>query len=348
MSYDRYTLSDFVLDDYFQAYVLCTDSEAVAFWTHWRARNPHREQEVQEAAELIRLLNGPKNRLPLPDQGAELRRLVEQMDAEGAAVHDLKVPHPFAGRARWLGSSLAAAVVALLFLAGAGWVLTRLYAEADQVVIKTAYGQKRLLRLPDGSEVMLNANTTLRYSPDWPINGDREVALDGEAYFRVSKRRVAGRPVKFTVRVGDLGIEVVGTEFNVQHWAKRTQVVLETGKVRLRATASHQPLLDLTPGEAATYSPQDHALNRQRVDIRRFNAWRENRLVFDNTPLSEVAETIRNTYGKTVTFADTDLMSRRLTGTIPDDDLSRLTQALATAFDLRITVRDDAILIQSR
>jgi len=346
MSYDRYTLSDFVLDDYFLAYVLCTDSEAVAFWTNWRAQNPHREQEVQEAAELIRLLKGPKSPLALPDQKAELHRLVEQLNSEGVATHSLQVPHPRV-RARWLSYPMAAAVV-LLILAGAGWMLTRFYSKADPIVVQTAYGEKRSLFLPDGSEVMLNANTTLRYSPDWPTNGNREVSLDGEAFFHVSKRQVAGRPVKFTVRVGDLGVEVLGTEFNVQHRAKRTQVVLETGKVRLRAATSLKPLLELAPGEAAMYSPRDHTLSRQRVDVHLFNAWRENRLVFDNTPLSEVAETIQNTYGKTVTFADPTLKRRRLTGTIPDDDLNRLTQALVTAFDLRITVRDDAILIESR
>ncbi len=172
--------------------------------------------------------------------------------------------------------------------------------------------------------------------------------MDGEAFFRVSKRRVAGKPIKFTVRAGGLAVEVLGTQFNVLSRAERTQVVLEEGKVRLRSSETSQPLLEMTPGEAVIYSQRNGLVSRQKTDPQLYNAWRDNRLVFDNTPLSEVAEIIEATYGKKITFADPDLMSRRLTGTIPSDDLSRLTKALSHAFNLKITERGDELLIEAR
>ncbi len=341
MPYHRHTVSEFVLDESFQAYVLCTDPEAVAFWTKWLAQNPDKEDSIWEATELIRLLAGPKQSQPLPHKEAELRRLTEQLPPTRPAFH----PAPLR-RSRRAAIYATAAVVALLLLAGGGWQLTEYLRQPEQVVLKTNYGQKRSLFLPDGSEVTLNANSVLQYQPDWPEGADREVLLEGEAFFHVAKQRLAGEPVKFTVRAGGLAIEVLGTQFNVMHRAEKTQVVLEEGQVRLRSAATSQPLLDMTPGETAIYSQREQLLSRQQVNPQLYDAWRDNRLVFDNTPLSEVAEIIRNTYGKSVTFADPDLMSRRLSGTIPSDDLGRLTKALSRAFNLKITDQGDELLIQ--
>ncbi|GHB72978.1 FecR family protein [Persicitalea jodogahamensis] len=346
MPYNHYHVSEFVLDDSFQAYVLCTDPEAVAFWTNWLARHPHKENEIQEATELVRLLAGPKRTQPLPDKEAELRRLIEQLPVNNSSYEPSPVRYPiFAGWQR--GTFAVAAMLAVLFLAGGGWFLTQQLSHPGQTVLKTDFGQKRNFFLPDGSEVTLNANSTLRYQPDWPEGEIRQVWLEGEAFFHVAKRQVAGKPIKFTVRAGELAIEVLGTQFNVLNRAERTQVVLEEGKVRLRSTENSQLLLDMTPGEAVVYSQRNGLVSRQQTDTQLHDAWRDNRLVFDNTPLAEVAEIIEHTYGKTVTFGDANLMSRRLTGTIPSDDLTRLTKALSRAFDLQITERGDELLIEA-
>ncbi len=347
MPYDRYTVQDFVLDNSFQAYVLCTNSEAVAFWTSWVAQHPKREEDIRQATELIRLLTGPKQAPPLPDKEAQLRRLIEQLPTPRHQPLPVRIRRPAYARGRWRVGPYSLVALLILVLAGSGWFFYQWQQDPALVALQTTYGQKRTVFLPDGSEVTLNANSTLRYRPDWPEHQNRQVWLDGEAFFHVSKRRVAGRPVKFTVQAGRLAVEVLGTQFNVFHRVEKTQVVLEEGKVRLRSAETSKPLLDMTPGETVVYSQTDRLLSRQRVDPQLYDAWRTNRLVFDNTPLSEVADIIRHTYGKSVTFTHPDLMSRRLSGTIPSDDLGRLTKALARAFDLRITEQGDQLLIES-
>lgn len=346
MSYHNYQAAEFVLDDSFQAYVLCTDPEAVAFWTNWQTKNPHKETEIQEATELVRLLAGPKRIGVLPDKEAELRRLIEQLPVNTSTFQPGPIRRSLSPK--WQrGTYAVAAMIAMLLLAVGGRYLTEQFHRPNQIVLKTDFGQKRNFFLPDGSEVTLNANSTLRYQPDWPEAETRQVWLDGEAFFHVAKREVAGEAVKFTVQAGELAIEVLGTQFNVLNRAERTQVVLEEGQVRLRSIENSQLLLDMTPGEAVVYSQRSGLVSRQQTDPRLYDAWRNNRLVFDNTPLSEVAEIIQHTYGKTVTFADSDLVSRRLTGTIPSDDLGRLTKALASAFNLQITERGDELLIEA-
>lgn len=347
MPYINYQAAEFILDDSFQAYVLCADPEAVAFWTNWLTQNPHKETEIHEATELVRLLAGPKRSGPLPNKEAELRRLIEQLPANHSTFQPGPIHRPLFFK--WqTGSYAVAAMIALLFMTVGGWFLTERFYQPSQIILKTDFGQKRNFFLPDGSEVTLNANSTLRYQPDWPEGETRQVWLDGEAFFHVAKREVAGKTIKFTVQAGELAIEVLGTQFNVLNRAERTQVVLEEGQVRLRSTENNQLLLDMTPGEAVVYSQRNGLVSRQQTDPLLYDAWRDNRLVFDNTPLSEVAEIIQHTYGKTVAFADSTLMSRRLTGTIPSDDLGRLTKALAHAFNLQITERGNELLIEAR
>lgn len=348
MSYDHYTVSDFVLDDSFQAFVLCTNPEAVSFWTGWVVGHPECEESVRQATELIRVLSGPKQECVLPNKEAELRRLIEQLPTPR---HQPLSPRTIAPARtpfrRRVGERVVGAMLGLLLLVGGGWFW---YSETRQpafVVLQTTYGQKRTLYLPDGSQVALNANSILRYSPDWAEGQTRRVWLDGEAFFQVSKQRVAGRPVKFTVQAGGLAVEVLGTQFNVFYRDQKTQVVLEEGKIRLLSAETDKTLLDMTPGETVVYSQTDRLLNRQRVDPELYDAWRTNRLVFDNTPLSEVAEIIRHTYGKEVSFASPDLMNKRLSGTIPSDNLERLTNALSRVFGLQITERGDKLILQS-
>ncbi len=344
MAYNRYTVQDFVLDNSFQAYVLCTDPEAVASWTAWLNQHPHRETEVQQATELIRLLTGPKQLRFISGQQAELRRLIEQLpSSHPPRIRPPLHQPPYRPRRRYL----LVGMVVFLLLAGGSWFGYTSLRSPDLISLTTGFGQKRTVFLPDGSRVVLNANSTLRYRPDWPDNQPRQVWLEGEAFFHVSKQRLAGKPVKFTVRAGDLAVEVLGTQFNVFNRSQKTQVVLEEGSVRLRSAQAARTLLDMAPGESVVYSQTDRVLSRQRVDPSLHDAWRTNRLVFDDTPLSEVGDLIAQTYGKTLVFADPELSSRRLTGTIPSDDLDRLTKALSRAFGLRITKQGDELIVDA-
>ncbi|WP_338870268.1 FecR domain-containing protein [Spirosoma sp. SC4-14] len=350
MPYNYYTVADFVLDESFQAYVLCTNPEAVAHWTAWLTQHSDREQDIRQAAELIRLLTGPKGERSVPNKEAELRRLIEQLPPARYPPLPPRRNHPaFIAHRFRSGMRTIAAVLAVLVFVGLGWFGYQQYRQSGLVVVHTNYGQHRTLYLPDGSQVVLNANSSLRYEPDWPEGKNRQVWLEGEAFFHVSKRQAAGRPVKFTVLAGELAVEVLGTQFNVFHRAEKTQVVLEEGRVRLRSVENSKSQLDLdmSPGETVVFSEANRVLSRQRVNPELYNAWRSNQLIFDNTPLWEVAERIQNTYGKTVTFADPELMNRRLSGTIPSDDLNRLIKALSRAFGLRITEQNDTLRIES-
>jgi ferric-dicitrate binding protein FerR (iron transport regulator) len=251
-----------------------------------------------------------------------------------------------AGRSRRLGwrtlLSLAASVALLL-----GLYLTRAQWLYETTV--APYGQTRALRLPDGTTVTLNAHSSLRVRRawlDWLGGGDREAWLDGEGYFSVV--RTANRR-RFVVHTDRLDVRVLGTKFNVNTRRGQTEVVLNEGKVQLLSrpdeAAGVRSLL-LKPGEYAALTASDTTFRRGRVRPEAYSSWRENRLVFDETPLSQVAQKIEDYYGVRVILGRRELARRELTGTLPNDDLSVVLQSLSASYNLSVERHDDRIVLR--
>ena len=105
-------------------------------------------------------------------------------------------------------------------------------------------GQRVNLDLPDGSNVWLNAGTTMKYPVSF-MKGKREVILDGEAYFEVAHNEKS----PFVVRTHAMDVEVLGTKFNVEAYsAGRTfEASLMQGKVRVKSPANEKLAVVLLP-----------------------------------------------------------------------------------------------------
>ena len=93
-----------------------------------------------------------------------------------------------------------------------------------------------MIKLPDGSLVQLNANSTLSFDTQWDASADRCVWLNGEAFFEVEKKPETKQ--KFKVITADLTVEVLGTEFNINSHHQQTRVFLQEGedKIEFRRT----------------------------------------------------------------------------------------------------------------
>lgn len=240
---------------------------------------------------------------------------------------------------RWLWS--VAASVALLL----GVWATRFLWQYERYVVP--YGQTRAVRLADGSAVTLNAHSTLRVPRFGFGRSDREVWLDGEAYFSVARTTDHRR---FVVHTSRLDVRVLGTKFNVSTRRGKTEVVLSEGRVQLLthpdAHRNAQSLL-MKPGEAVALTAGDTALRRTAVSPGvRTSAWQQKRLVFDETPLSQVAQQIEDYYGVKVVLANHALASRELTGTLPNNDLGVVLRTLSVSYNLAVERQRDRIILR--
>jgi ferric-dicitrate binding protein FerR (iron transport regulator) len=340
MDYTHYTLADFLADESFQAYALGTDPEQVAFWRNWLVLHPEKAYDADHAVELLQFMSTARK----PAEPGLKEEEWEKMRSR-LAQPNIVVNHNL-GRTRWL--RYAAALTGLLLLAS-GWLWTTGYFTT--VRYTTAYGETREVTLPDSSVVVLNANSSLRYPSDWAGNADREVWLDGEAYFSVRKASPS-RPdrsrsrIKFTVHTPDLNVEVLGTQFTVSKRHTRTLVTLNEGQIRLDVPAETQPRrMVMQPGDQVEYLKDRRKLTRKAVRPEVYSSWTRNVWILDGMPLSEVTQRMEETYGLKVRIADRALAAEKMTGVVPANNLNVLLEGLATIFQMQVERQDQTIIL---
>ncbi|HEX8529915.1 MAG TPA: FecR domain-containing protein, partial [Cytophagales bacterium] len=184
--YSEFELEDFLLDDAFVQWARTPTPDGDAFWENWRRNHPERRWVLEEARGLVRGLGVSAD--PLPE--SSFRRMQAHLDGVYATLEEPRQrPLQRVDRrpSRWLG--WAAAAVALVLLAAGAWY--RIERPAGEAQYATGYGQTRTVTLPDGSRVLLNANSQLRTPARWPAGARREVWLEGEAFFQVTKKEAA-------------------------------------------------------------------------------------------------------------------------------------------------------------
>jgi ferric-dicitrate binding protein FerR (iron transport regulator) len=239
--------------------------------------------------------------------------------------------------ARWDSWQKIAAAVAFLLVACASFYL--MLRKPDMAVYATKAGESKTLVLPDGTEVLLNSNSSLSLAPEWAKQPDREVWLTGEAFFSVQKN---GK--KFKVHTDGLEVEVLGTEFNVSTHEEKTTVVLHTGKVRLRLDGK-LPEVTMKPGDLVQYNEKEKKVLAKTVDTHLYTSWRGGKINLNGTPASEVASFIKDRYGLHVTFADSALAEYQLTGTLQANNEVLLLQVLAKSLNAEYSRENDTITI---
>lgn len=238
-------------------------------------------------------------------------------------------------------AAAAAGILLITFLGVRHWSATR-------PEYLTAYGESRRLQLPDGTSVTLNSNSRLRVARKWDDPSGRNVWLEGEAFFNVSKQVRKEKPVKFTVHTRDMRIEVKGTQFNVSTRQEQTRVVLSEGSVHLRLlTPEETKTIDMKPGDWVNFSREKQQLSTGYIpDPGYLFSWKDNRWSLNDTPLSEVGTLIRDTYGLQVLFESDSLRFLRVSGVIPSDNLQDLLGTLESILEVKISVAPEQIVIR--
>ena len=212
------------------------------------------------------------------------------------------------------------------------------YAPAMREVV-TRRGERINVPLSDGSVVFLNAGSSLRF-PAVFGSASREVELKGEGFFTV--RGDARRP--FRVNTGSACTEVKGTEFNVRFRRNRVEVAVAKGAVRLLDRNRHAEI-DLVRGESSVYRDAVGFSRPRKIDLRRVMAWRESRLAFDKTPLSDVMSEIELFYNVHVEFRNTRSMQNTLTGFFASDSLDAVLSSIALAMDVKIARNGQTVIV---
>jgi transmembrane sensor len=327
MNYGGYDAADFAADASFRAWVL-HNTDTAAFWANWQLAHPEKEPVLQEARSLVLAFRFRASEVSITEMDAVLYRIDQELN--DAVVKKNNGP----ARRRWL-YALSAAAASILLLVGVRYYTGS--AAVKQVVVQTGFGETKTVQLPDGSIVQLNANSSISYPARWERDKIRAVALNGEAYFNVSKSP-AGLHPKFRVLMPDVTIEVKGTAFNVYNRHNRVKVLLEEGKIVVNDS------LDMHPGDMMLFTPDAH--HRLPADAAQLTAWKQHRLVYREESLVNVAQQLEDIYGYHIEFRNKRIEGLLFTGSGPAADPALLLKAMATVHQLKMKQSNSVVIFE--
>ncbi|SMD17026.1 FecR family protein [Pedobacter nyackensis] len=182
----------------------------------------------------------------------------------------------------------------------------------DYNIIETPRGGQYQIHLPDGTNVWLNAASSLKYPSVFKGN-ERKVELKGEAYFEVS----INKKMPFKVTINSQTIEVLGTHFNVKGYAEEadTKTTLLEGSVKVVSTYSTTGVL-IKPGQQALVKRNgDDQINIVEADMEEVMAWKNNYFRFNNENIESVMRKISRWYDVNVEY-DGAISDEEFNGTI--------------------------------
>ncbi|WP_430973948.1 FecR family protein [Sunxiuqinia rutila] len=195
----------------------------------------------------------------------------------------------------------------------------------NYTTITASNGQSSMITLPDQSTVWLNGGTTLTYNTAF-FSQNREVRLDGEAFFQVTKQ--TAHP--FVVQCNELNVRVLGTSFNVRSYAEdeMISVVLEEGAVELNTKKGNSRNYHLKPGEKADYSRIKKELSIHEVETSQYTSWKKGLLIFSDATMSEVVKKLERWYNVSIEVKNPQINNLLFNATILHEDIEDIMELI--------------------
>ena len=235
------------------------------------------------------------------------------------------------------GLSIAASVILILgmvfFLAKPGIIN---FLKKGVVSVKTSKGEKKEIKLPDGSTVWMNESSRIEYPVKFAEDIRKVVLVDGEAYFDI--KRDTTKP--FNVEASGTNTKVLGTAFNIRsyHFLESVQVTVTRGKVQVEEAAnwSRKPQRKiLLPNEQVNFDTKTKSIKKMAVNSANAVAWKEGKLLFDNESFANVTAILENKFGVKIAFADESMKSYHMSAEfIATDSLAHILNLLSLANNL--------------
>lgn len=252
---------------------------------------------------------------------------------------------------RWRPGWIAATAAASLVITLTVWLIS-----GNGQRYSTDVGEQRILRLADGSTVTLNALSEIRVR--WSGHERAIDLLAGQALFHVAKDK--RRP--FIVASDDTLVRAVGTQFDVSRKSFGTVVTVVEGRVailsrgrQVRAepeTVVAPRSIELGAGEQVVKLASASTLSQPHdADVASATAWTKQLLIFESTPLPEVAQEFNRFNTQQIVVEGAALADFRISGTFPALDpasLPRLLSFLREQSGIELREEDDRIVIRRK
>jgi len=199
----------------------------------------------------------------------------------------------------------------------------------------TPKGGEYKIHLPDGTMVWMNADSKLEFNVAFSKH-ERYVKLQGEAYFEV--KHLHNKP--FIVETPNEKIKVLGTKFNVYAYrsGQKSITSLTEGSVQVAPVRREERGIVLAPGQQSVRSGNN--VRVQDFDVNEVLAWKNGEFMFNQARLEEVTEALARWYDVEFEFADAELRSVEIWGTLSkseklEENLLALQKTQSAKFEIK-------------
>lgn len=228
--------------------------------------------------------------------------------------------------------------------------------------------QKSQLILADGTKVWLNSGTTVKYKTDYG-KSDRQIILNGEAYFEVAKN--PSRP--FLVYAGNIVVKAIGTSFNIKCYPDDNiiETTLVEGKVQVSSHSGDiRRDVYLLPKQCAIFNRTDNRLviapnsesgpkkkekenlllKYRPKSIEAVISWKNEELMFENESFDELTKRLERWYNIDITVIHPEvILKNRYTGKfVHNESLEQVLKIIARTTPIKYTIKDGEVLIESK
>ena len=323
-------------DDHFVEWASGKKKELDEHWSEWKKEHPEYTNEFEEAYKSVALLKFN----PPAVSDKEVSYLWMKTRKNIDKLHSIT---PLQKTLIWYGRVAGVLIIPLMAIAiwffqtGKLKVSTGQMAEntavqkAAPVTIKAPVGGRLNFEFPDGSKVWLNSGSEIKYPVSFSGKA-REVELLGEAVFEIEKSE---KP--FIVHNPGPDVKVYGTVFSISSYddSKDIVVALVEGKVALGLNGKE---VMLKPGEVSVYNKKEKQLNiMESNNIDRYIAWREGKLIFRDTKLSEIAKVLQHNYNVSITLMNSKIANYRYNATFENETLDQILYILTLTAPVKYT-----------
>ncbi len=335
--------TEFLENEKFIRWVVNPNPESDHFWKNWIASHPERKEDIRIARNFLHSVEY-KNQYQLDDlkYKSGLYKLIELHDAQAEKSSSFNF-------GKYWKAAGVAATIALVVMIGSLYYqqaepVSEVVVTSKEVTKQTAFGQKQIIRLPDGSTVHLNVGSKLTYTE--PFQKDqRKVSLIGEAFFEVA--RDEQRP--FVIHSGVVSTNVLGTSFNVRAYPEERQIVVsvETGKVGVNLEGEQDVVIN--PSQQATYLDGKKSLSVSTYNRQEVIGWKDGIIQFKDMPLSQVINKLERVYGVEFYMNNPELkLEEKYSGVYKNAPLDRILQGVSFAVGFEYELDDKIVTIKSK
>lgn len=254
----------------------------------------------QSEEDVVALLNEEeKNNIKRLMQEAVWKNITE-VEQEGRKVISIR---------KWIVRVTAAAVFLGLCGTGLFFLLDKKTKNQNVSASVARQNENRIVRLPDGSTVILHAGSTLNYPSSFKGLSQRKVYLQGQAYFDITSN--PSQP--FIVHTGKIETTVLGTAFNIKANPGDADITVTVTRGRVKVSDQNSTLGIIIANQQIVYNKQKLVSVQNKVDAETFITWKEQDLLFDNVTVEEATAILEERFNVHIVCKDSLIRLNRFT-----------------------------------